>query len=158
MTNDQETVAWVVSAGDYSDYRVLCVCPSKADAEEVARKINTAKEDSRWWYGDASVESLPIIDAEMAMVTHETITTTLWDDGRETAATSRQEITYPLGGDYPRVAWRWVRAPCHQGRGGRLDVHGIDVERVRKVFSERRAELLANPHLRMSDELEGRVQ
>jgi hypothetical protein len=68
----------------------------------------------------------------------------LWDngtveDGREH---TRDEWDYEAA---PPVKWRWVRAPFHDNKGGRLDVEGADHKRVRKVFSEQRARLLADP-------------
>lgn len=109
QTNDSKEVetVWVLAAGEYSDYRVMCACPSKEEAE----------------------------------------TTNLWDNGKESETKTSMRTVWPFA-DYAgipsAVSWRWVRAPVHNNAGGRLTVEGIDHERVRKVFSERRAEIIGD--------------
>lgn len=139
---------WVVSTGSYSDYRVLCACPTKKDAERVARKYGS----------DAGIESLPIVGGEVEKVDVLHLSTTLWDDGAETDTSDRISHCWPFEPweDVAPLIWRWVRAPMHKNKGGRLDVHGTDHTRVRKVFSDRRAETIAEPAVRMRKEAQGR--
>lgn len=142
--------AWVVSKGSYSDYRVLCVCPTKRDAETVASKYNAGDA-----YADARVESLMVVDATVKRVELLHLSTTLWDDGRETDQRETRRDEWPFDALYgiPAVYWRWVRAPMHKDAGGRLDVYGIDHERVRRVFSEQRAALISDDAYRSRREM-----
>jgi hypothetical protein len=142
-----------VSSGSYSDYRVMCVCPSKKDAKAVAEKYNRDKSSS---YDAAEVESLPIVTGDVEKVVTLSLSTTLWDDGRETDQRPADlRVEWPFDAMYgtPDVYWRWVRAPMHGDKGGRLDVRGVDHERVRKVFSEQRAALIADDAYRARREM-----
>lgn len=49
---------WAVTKGEYSDYRVLCVCPTQKQAQLVAAAYN---EDSDRWK-DARVEMMAYVD------------------------------------------------------------------------------------------------
>lgn len=137
---------WAVSTGTYSDYRVMCVCPTEDDAGAVAAKFNL---DGQHWC-TARVESFPIITADVEQKLVATFMENLWDDGRTTDRRENVRYVWPFDyhGDEPPVRWRWVRAPVHQGQGGRLEVTGTDLERVRRVFSDKRAEIIATPSLR----------
>lgn len=151
-------VQWVVSRGSYSDYRVLCACPSKKAAKAIAAAVNTATGDESGDYYSAFVESLPIIE-RAEMVTVYGLVAEVFDNGTtaETKEIVREEcnadMLYP---HYFRPAHkRWIRAPYLQGRpikGGRLEVFGTDLERVRRVFSDTRAQLIADPALRARKE------
>lgn len=148
---------WAVSTGSYSDYHVLCVCRSREAAEAVAEKL--AAEDGGW-YRDAFVESLVMVDATVqpTLVLH--LDCNLFDDGGVSETYERVSSTWPFGPDSDkavRVGWRWVRAPIHRGRGGRLEVWGTDHKRVRKAFSDRRAEIRATDALRLQTEARGRA-
>lgn len=140
---------WVVEQGSHSDYRVLAVCDSKERAEAAAAAVNAA---DRYSYNDASIAALPYIDSPTESVTTYTIQCAVWDD--ETASEQRESerTENEIDALYPErivsVGYRWVRAPVHNDRGGRLEVYGTDQERVRKVFSDKRAELLCDPVLR----------
>lgn len=148
---------YVVSAGEYSDYQVLCVCPTRGDAEAIAAKV---RKDPGSWHRNARVEEMVVLDDDSARK-HKSLTlvTVIWDDGTEDRKEPSITEKWPFGhGFEPLVAWRWVRAPTHerQGGGGRLRVWGCDHERVRKVFSDKRAQLLANRALRERKEMKGR--
>lgn len=146
------SAVWVVSKGTYSDYRVMCACRSKADASAVAAKYNAS--DS---WASARVERLPIIGADVERVAVLSMTTTLWDNGEEADSRESMQFEWPFDSyrELAPVRWRWVRGPIHKGKGGRLDVHGIDIERVRRVFSDKRAEIMATPALRIQQEAKG---
>jgi hypothetical protein len=149
--------SWGVSTGSYSDYRMLCICPSKRDAQAVAAKM---RADKHGWRRDARVEPLPVVTADVKKVDILMLTVTLWDDGSESEAGERVRSEWPFDAlldDAVPVSWRWVRAPCHNNRGGRLDVAGTDHVRVRKTFSEKRAQLVAEDAFRLQREKKGRI-
>ena len=136
---------WVVSSGTYSDYRVHCAALSKAAAQGIVAALNGA--DGRRYFA----EPVPAIE-NAERVTVYGIEAIVTDDGtvREESVRDRDEWNVdPL---YPQrlrpVTVRWVRAPIYNGQAGRLEVYGLDEERVRKTYSDMRAELIADPALR----------
>ena len=141
---------WAVSKGSYSDYRVLCVCPDKKTAKKIAADVNGC---SSW--GEAFVEQLPLL-SESRNVTTFDLQCEIWDDGTTSETRYGERAEHEADMLHPErdtpVMKRWVRAPVHDNQGGRLEVHGTDEERVRRVFSDTRAELLATPSLRMRKE------
>lgn len=151
--NADETI-WLVSSGSYSDYRVLCACRTEAEAEAVAVKVRGHVEG---WDRDADVEARQIVGSDVELVEVLKHRTTLWDNGKESDTDERTYSRWPFDiyEDTPAVAWRWVRAPIHNGKGGRLEVWGTDHERVRRVYSDKRAELKASPSLSRRQELKG---
>lgn len=54
MSRNQPTEMWTVETGEYSDHRVLCVCPTKKQAETIAAALNS--NNKRW--GDAFIGTL----------------------------------------------------------------------------------------------------
>lgn len=138
---------WTVESGGYSDHRVLCVCPTKKQAEALVEALNSNK--SGW--SDAFIGSLPVA-TEVNFVTTYTMSCEVWDDGTttETSESVRTELDIDmLWPDRARpVGWRWVRAPIHKSFGGRLEVFGTDHEAVRRTFSDRRAQLIAEDAFR----------
>lgn len=156
------TKMWTVESGSYSDHRVHCVCRTKAQAEALVAAYNGESE-----YGSAVVGELPIV-TKVEHVTTYTMSLDIWDDGAVSTPFSRTSSTAPIERvktelsfdmlhpfhNQP-VTWRWVRAPVHDGKGGRLDVVGTDQERVRKVFSDRKVQLLAEDVFRMRSEAKG---
>lgn len=140
---------WAVSSGEYSDYRVSFLCETEADANATIEKLG---------WGDAGffTEEFVVCDASVEQTEHLEMMVQVWDDGTTTDEQSWTEDKWPW---YPNAraacAWRWVRAPVHKGKGGRLEAWGYDHERVRKVFSEKRARLLADPAFRAQDEATG---
>ena len=136
---------WLVSSGSYSDYRVHCAAPSKKAAQAIVVALNG---DETYNY---FIEQVPVID-KAEKVTIYGVEAIVTDDGtvREESARDRDEWNVdPL---YPQrlcpVTVRWVRAPIYNGQAGRLEVYGLDEERVRKTYSDMRAQLLADPALR----------
>ena len=136
---------WVVSSGSYSDYRVHCAAPSKKAAQAIVVALN-GDETCNYF-----IEQVPVID-KAEKVTVYGIEAIITDAGtvREESVRDRDEWNVdPL---YPYrlcpVTVRWVRAPIYNGQAGRLEVYGLDEERVRKTYSDMRAQLLADPALR----------
>lgn len=146
---------YTVERGAYSDHRVLCVCKTKRQANAIVKAYNGDPES---WGENAFVGELPIVTKAEKITTFGLICE-VWDDGRVTDEREdmRTEFTFDmLWSTYAApVIWRWVRAPTHQGKGGRLEVHGTDLERVRRVYSDRRAQLLAEDAFRMKREAKG---
>lgn len=143
MTEITGETVWVLSHGEYSDYRVMCACPSKDAAELLAARFNSTTSS----YDSASVEELPICGPDTQQVEILHVTANLWDNGKESETKTSIRTVWPFAdfaGMPSAVSWRWVRAPVHNSAGGRLDVEGVDHERVRKVFGERRAQILAD--------------
>lgn len=152
---------YAVVSGAYSDYRVLCVCPTKDVASLLASRI---RRDEDSWYRDVGVEEMVFVDdGNIPQVRTLRLSENVWDSTpiQGTSTSDYQEhvsTDWPFDSytDTPRVAWQWVRAPIHQNAGGRLYVWGTDHEAVRRVFSDRRAQLLAEDAFRLKKEAKGR--
>jgi hypothetical protein len=137
---------FVLSRGEYSDYRVLCVCPDKVQAEQLAARYNA---DKSGYHSDVvEVEELWVFGGETQKLETLLLQTELFDNGNENAKDPMYTAVWPFddwsGAATTPVQWRWVRAPMYHDKGGRLEVRGYDHERVRKVFSDRRAAILAD--------------
>lgn len=145
-------VAYVVSRGTYSDYRVLAVADSKKRAKKMADALNEDVSS----YDRAEVETLPYFDRDPEKVTIYGLMAELMDNGSVRNERQADRVEWEHDTLYPEYAvpvhWRWVRAPMYHGKGGRLEVHGTDRERVRKVYSEKRAEILSGEPLRARNE------
>lgn len=139
---------WAVSNGCYSDYHVLCVCPTKADAKAILAKIKDDESEP-----GAFIESFPVADATSRSVAVLVLAQEVWDNGTTGDLRERTEMAWPWSYTPPvPITWRWVRPPVQRNKGGRLDMQGTDHERVRKTFSELRARLLAEDAFRMAKE------
>lgn len=145
MTADK---IWAVSSGSYSDYRVLACVATEADAVKLATRIN----ETGSWCRDAFVESFPLVAPDIPQVQFLTMSCNVMDDGSCVTQPEHIIVEWPFDGDYPAVKWRWVRT---HNKGGRLDASGTDHGRVRRVFSDRRAQLLAEDAFRMRREAKG---
>ena len=132
---------WVVSSGSYSDYRVHCAAPSKKAAKAIVDAFN----------GDYFIEQVPVID-KAEKVTIYGVEAIVTDNGTVREESVRDRDEWNIDPLYPQrlrpVTVRWFRAPIYNGRAGRLEVYGLDEERVRKTYSDMRAQLLADPALR----------
>jgi hypothetical protein len=150
------TEAWIVTKGEYSDYSVMCVCDTKERAEQIVALYNG---DSAFSYGDARVEAVIYLDREPKKLTTYFRQVQVWDDGHTDAERENQNVEWEFDLLWPErakpVTWRWVRAPMHNNKGGRLEVAGTSAKRVAKVFSEKRAQLLADDAMRMRQEIRG---
>lgn len=145
--NDGRRILWAVSTGSYSDYNVKGLFPTKDLAERAAVELSTVADS---WHSDAFVESFLLWseDDMPEVITYYRVQQTWWDDNR--IAEEREDIytEYELAllwpvpsGDRPHV--RWVRAPMHNGKGGRIEITGRSLEGCRKVLSEWRARWVA---------------
>lgn len=146
----------VISSGSYSDYRVHAVVEGTLkDAKRLVDRANGIRDS---YHDEYVVESLPVVSPDVERVSILTIQEQIWDDGGTDEHHERTNVEWPFDTvyDLADVSWRWVRAPMHKNRGGRLEVRGTDHERVRKVFSDRRAALMADDALRAIRERKGR--
>jgi hypothetical protein len=148
-----QKIMYALSQGDYSDYRVLAICETKEAAEAAAAKINQL--EGRGYY-EVGIEEIAVVDESVHRTLVHHISIEILDDGTAGVefSTERNIWSYDLQ-EIPAAKWRWVRAPYIQDRGGRLDVHGTDLERVRKVFGEQRAALMADAAYRDRVEMAG---
>lgn len=147
---------WVISSGSYSDYRVQAVCDSKETAETIVARANADR--SGGYRSEYEVEELVYMDdPKVQKVETLRLSVTIWDDGTETQDTQAYDVEWPFDSLYglTECEWRWVRAPVHDGKGGRLDIRGTDHERVRKVFGERRALIHSDDAFRSKREIKG---
>lgn len=136
---------WVVSSGDYSDYRVHCAAPSKKAAQEIVDVLNGADEWIKYF-----VERVPVIE-QAERITVYGFEAVIADAGTVCNSVLHRD-EWNVNPLYPErlrpVTVRWVRAPIYHQAGGRLEVYGTDRDRVRKTFSDMKAQLLADPALR----------
>lgn len=129
---------WMISTGEYSDYRICAVCADKSTAENWAAAMNGESK-----YDTYRVETVGLIDSgePPSKVTHWRVNVELRDDGQVEqrgpfSNTNWKWASYDgLPPTRPHV--RYVRAPCHNNMGGRLEVWGDDEQKVLKVMSER---------------------
>lgn len=142
---------WAVSSGSYSDYRVMAVCDSKQRAEKAASVLN-----SEGGYGEAFAEEIRYLDHDPKQYTIHSINENLWDNGTSSEHHESQRTEWEHDLMFPEhvrpVGWRWVRAPMHDNKGGRLEVYGTSLKRVQKVFSDKTAEIRATDALRLRTE------
>jgi hypothetical protein len=131
---------WLVSSGDYSDYKVHCVCAT----EEIAKRITEGTKGS-WWSSDAFVEERPLCEdlpeVKYVYTLHgEFDWATISFDDREMR--TRSLWAFEESEDYSGSArWRWTT----YGNRAYLLVEGTDLERVRHIYSDTRAQILAHP-------------
>lgn len=146
----QPKIVWLVSSGSYSDYRVHCAAPSKKAAQGIVDALNGADEWTKYF-----AESVPVIEKAVRVTIYgnEAI---IADDGTVREESVRDRAEWNVDPLYPErlrpVTIRWVRAPCYHDQAGRLEVYGTDRERVRKAFSDVKAQLIADPALRKRKE------
>lgn len=136
----------LVTTGTYSDYRVIAAYTSRKLAKEAAAMMGD----------NYHMETIDLHDALPSRIVIHTIQCNLWDDGTADGleACTRTEWDHDaLWPEHVRpVGTRWVRAPIHGGRGGRLEVVGTDEQRVQQQFSDMRAALMSDPALRAKRE------
>lgn len=142
--------AWAVSSGDYSDYRVHMVCDSQERAERIAAFINDQNE-----YSEARAEEFPLVDFDPQVVKiyscYRSFNIETGVPNADYHEASRSEIDV-LEDPPPRpVRWEW----SHLVGRAYLRVWGTDQERVHRAFSDRKAELMTTPSMRMREEIRG---
>ena len=140
-------IVWAVTTGSYSDYQVRGLFPTKELAEQAATELRGQPDG---WHRDADVEAFVLWSADdmPEVITYWRVQQTWWDDGRVTDEREDERREHELvlfdpvpTGDRPNV--RWVRAPTHNGKGGRIELTGRSLEGCRKVLSEWRARWVA---------------
>jgi hypothetical protein len=131
---------FAVSSGSYSDYSVLAVFEDEKTADVWAKAISD-REDS--YNTDARVERMTFVPsgAKPEIVTEFFQHVELPDGGEPQYGELRSLQSYGIDQYYgfppTRPQVRYVRAPCHNNKGGRLEVRGNSERVVRKVVSER---------------------
>jgi hypothetical protein len=140
--SEQWDYIWVVEVGEYSDRNVFCACPTEEMAKAVAPQVR----------GYAS--QVPFVKAPVKPVPdlHMSVSMTLRDGMAVDEGLEYESLIWPWDDD-PGVQWTWMHRL--DGRGV-LSVHGTDLQRVRKVFSERRAMFMADDAARMAKCVYGR--
>jgi hypothetical protein len=145
-------VVYAVSDGSYSDYRVLCVCTTR----EVADGVLAAYKHGPEVWSEPFLEEFVILDEVPTQTPFISMSQNVWDDGRLGEMYERITHEWPFDVEQTRAcSWRWVRAPIHQNRPGRLEVHGTDIERCRKVFTDKLREIRTVDALRIQKEATG---
>lgn len=127
---------YAIASGEYSDYRVMAVAESKELAEAWAEALRT---DEDGWHDDARVEEMVFVDEPPARQHFVYLNQDLWNDGSEGDLRISESDKYPIDYEEPspvRPRVRFVRAPVHGGKGGRLEVTGRDKQSVMKVYTE----------------------
>jgi len=136
---------WAVTSGSYSDYHVLCVCDSEARAKRIAATPTGG-------YPSYDVQTIPYRDDDPQQIVIHGLECEVWDDGTATEQRTSIEVEWDFDMLWPernvRSISRWVRAPVHKNHGGRLEVHGNDLEAVRHSFSDLRAQLMTTSGMR----------
>ncbi len=144
-----ERYVYAIASGSYSDYRVHAIVDGKKkDADALVKRANDGDG-----FGDGyRVESLMVVSPDVKRIESLLIQENIWDDGTTNEYFTHTSVRWPfdLLFEYEGrpVVVRWVRAPIHYGKGGRLEVRGTDHERVRKTFSDMRAALLTDDAMR----------
>jgi hypothetical protein len=128
MTTARRTVH-LVSCGSYDEYRPVLACPTAEDATAVAARLNAT--DRATLGDDYYTEELPVLRAaDVRQINVYTRSTDVFDDGRTQSRPLRVDETWTFDARAVGCAWRWVRPPGMNGRGGRLDVWGTDQRAV----------------------------
>ncbi len=141
-------VIYAISSGSYSDYGVHAVCTDEATAKAWALALSQEEDGYR---KDAFVEEIAILEpGEPVKKRHRvSLRQELSDDGTERKVNIEEDDEYPVGciWDAPpdRPSVRFVRAPCHNGKGGRLEIEGRTLEGVMKVYGEQHAVWKSSP-------------
>lgn len=159
MGGMRDQLAWAVSSGSYSDYSILCICRTEADAQKVADAWHAHANADRVAQGlrplemnQYDVESFPFIDPTGEPHTVYEITEHLYLDSASVFSKPYESTDIAWG--EPELTWTWEQRHETRDHGlrGRLTVSGPGLERVRKVFSDRRAMALTEPAYRLSDQ------
>src|SRR3990172_9213317 len=139
---------YVITSGGYDSYLVHAVVRGKKRAVDML----AARASSETYRGGYRIETLPVVDADVTPLQLTQICQDIWDDGTsgEETVTVRAEWPFDLVQPQQNVpaGWRWVRAPCHEGKGGRLEVYGTDAVLVEALFDDMKAALQSDDVLR----------
>lgn len=156
---------YAVSKGAFSDYSVLAIFETKNAAAAEVKILKDAGASGVDYY-DYDIEEFRFYepdDPTPGILTWWSMRANLWDDGRQTTdrlgigdaagppptePTEHHDpeidsLTWPTPIERPHV--RFVRAQWHQGKGGRIEIHGTDRDAVMRCYSDRLAEHKAQP-------------
>lgn len=138
---------YLASSGSYSDYRVLGIFAREEDAE--AYELSEDVEEYEVHEGPQEVRAWRKLNWYPDQPEPEYETNWSWGPCK---TPNPYEDTHPERRDYDgrpnRVEHRWTRYRGERG-SGHLEVCGWDIERIRKVFGELRAQWLSNKTLGM---------
>lgn len=132
------TEVHVVTKGSYSDYEIIGVFADQGEAQSVCNHYNQHDKYENW-----RVESMPLIEGEQVPVLELVLYFSYWPGrmyhGYDSAISENESIKphFPFEGEQVKTCE--VEGSHQSG----FTVRGTDHERVRKVYSERRAELIA---------------
>ncbi len=166
MPEVQTPEMWVVTSGEYSHYRVACICDSEERARRIAAMLGTSAVG---WYDHVDVATIPYLDVDPEIVEEHRRRVTIDGNG---AGTADHRVTKfwefdGYRGPVPLLAWRWEGQPLDRdattgelvwASTGHLTVWGSDAEAVARVFSDRCAEFIADPARRDQREAGGIVR
>lgn len=140
-------VMWVVGHCGY-EYRPLAVCRSKKEADRLAAKMRAYSanggDDMYGYFDDVQVDSIMVTDGDLEPDRLYVRMVELWDNGTSDPVRAHSTLQWPFyqykhaPDSVPR--WRWVRAPIHDGNGGRLEVWGLDGATVDALLAEKLAD------------------
>lgn len=139
---------YAIVSGSYSDYSVLAVATDRPTAEAWAKAVRDNKESRR---SDASVEEMMLLEPDEPVRTYHRVALyeEWWDDGTTTAYRLNETDELPIDMLYgippSRPSVRFVRAPMHANKGGRIEIYGRTRKAVLKVYSEQKAMWQAEP-------------
>lgn len=153
--NKRDWMVIVEVAGEtiHMDVRDLFLYERETRAERDERMVLERKRSS----AERDAEIVDLYWAAVGKVETLRLSVNIWDDGQETEDRQSYNVEWPFDTLYGLTdcSWRWVRAPMHKDKGGRLEVHGTDHKRVRKVFGERRALFHTDDAFRAKREITG---
>lgn len=132
---------WVIEQGEYSDYRVVGVFSSAANAQRVAEAINTSQSST-----PATVAEWPLDPAVAALnAGHHRFIVWMRRDGTIERSEATEFRGYEPGGDV--TIWRRSTAPAYRGKGIedclQADVWAADLTHAIKIANEHRGRLIA---------------
>lgn len=140
------TSIWVLSEGSYSDYSVVGVMPDQETAERVAEQLP---------YHQA--EEIPILD-DVEVVDFYRLTFQCDENGENHSENEQSYKVLRWGSKPIRVsynfqpAFRTPESKHYRPPYGYLVIEGYDIERMRKVYSEKKARIIADEvYRRMPD-------
>lgn len=132
---------WVIEQGEYSDYRVVGVFSSAANAQRVADAINVTQFTS-----PAEVAEWPLDPGVAALnAGHQRFIVWMRRDGTVERSDASEMTGYAVSGDV--TIWRRSIAPAYRGKGIedclQADVWAVDVTHAIKIANEHRLRLIA---------------
>lgn len=137
------TYVWVVECGEYSDYRVVGVFSSEANAQLVADAIRAGE------YGEgpdvAKWELDPAVDA--LNQGHRLWYVVMLRDGAVERVDRQTLSAYEIGHTAAHI-WKRTKAPAYKGKGIpdalTMTVWAKDETHAVKIVNEKRAQMIAN--------------